>query len=111
MLWQKRRGLPSSKVHFLSDSKSESALIKTGVCAFVGLILVTDKVNDVTINIYSNIEASGDARCCPNNMLVRGTSEIFILNYDPPIMTTTGVYVDISVAGGGLCSYQVLYDE
>lgn len=111
MQWQKGRGSKSTEVHKLSEVKSESALIKTGICSFAGLILKTDNVNDVTVNLYDNIEASGSIRFCPNDMLIRGIAELSTLNYDPPIQGKTGIYVEISVAGGGSCSYQVVYDE
>lgn len=111
MKWQRGRGSNPSEVHVLSAVKSADALIKTGVCAFAGLIVVTDGSNDITVNIYDNIEASGTKKLCPTDMLIRGAAETFTLSYDPPIICSTGLYVDISIAGGGSCSYQVVYDE
>ena len=111
MQWQKGRGSQPTEVHKLSALKSTNALIKTGACAFAGLILVTDNVNDIIINVYDNIEASGSKRFCPADMLIRGVAEVFTLNYEPPIQGKTGIYVEISVANGGSCSYQAVYDE
>lgn len=111
MQWQKGRGSKPTEVHKLSESKTASALIKTGACAFAGLIVVTDGTNEVTVNIYDNIEASGSDRFCPTDMPIRGAAKVFTLDYEPPIQGKTGIYVKISIAGGGSCSYQVVYDE
>ena len=111
MQWQKGRGSKPTEVNKLSEPKTAMALIKTGVCSFAGLFLKTDNLNDITVNLYDNVEASGNARCCPNDTLIRGIAELFTLTYDPPIQGKTGIYVEISVAGGGSCSYQVVYDE
>lgn len=110
MKWQRGRGSLPSEVHILSNLQNANALIKTGSCAFAGLIVVTDGTNNVTVNIYDNTEASGTKRFCPEDMLIRGGVETFTLSYDPPVKGATGIYVKISVANGGSCSYQVVYD-
>ena len=111
MQWQKGRGSLPTEVYMISVVKSASALIKTGKCAFAGFIVVTDGINEVTVNIYDNTEAAGDDRFCPVDMLIRGAAKVFTLDYNPPIQGKTGIYIQISVANGGSCSYQAVYDE
>jgi hypothetical protein len=84
----------------------------TGPGAFGGIILLTDGTNNVTVNIYDNDKPLPDGnKLIPTNTVFTGTTRIWALGYDPPTPVSLGVYVTISVAGGGTCSYQILYDQ
>lgn len=90
--------------------QTESAAITTGAGLFYGIIVRTDGTNNVTLNIYDARSATG-TRLTPANIVISGTSyqSGWAFSLDPPITYTSGVYVSVSVAGGGTCSYDVLY--
>ena len=82
----------------------------TGECAFHGIVLKTDGSNNVTLNIYDNTAASG-TKLIPTDFVVPGSDYYF--GYSPPkaIKCSNGVYISVSVAGGGSCAFQVFYDN
>ena len=82
----------------------------SGQSAFYGLIVKTDGSNNVTINVYDNTAASGTA-LIPTNTVIAGSDRTWALSYNPAIKCSTGIYVAISVAGGGTATYQVQYDK
>jgi len=103
-------GAGQVQVTQISDPAASSAAAATGQAAFYGIIIKTDGTNNVTLNIYDNIAASGK-KLVPTDIVVLGTARIWALSYSPAIKCLTGIYVSVSVAGGGTCTYQVLYDK
>jgi hypothetical protein len=93
----------------ISTPASASAAAVTGTAAFYGIIIKTDGTNDVTLNIYDNTSAAGK-KIVPTDIVVSGSQKVWTLSYAPAIKCVNGIYVSISVAGGGSATYQVLYD-
>jgi hypothetical protein len=87
-----------------------SSAAVSGACLFYGITVITDGTNNVTLNIYDNTAASG-TRLIPTNFIIPGIDRYFGYKPPLPIRCTNGIYVSVSVAGGGTCSYQVLYDR
>lgn len=97
-------------VHFITAPASYSSVAVTGAAAFGGILVKTDGTNNVTLNVYDNTSATGRL-LIPADTIVLGTARLWALSFEPPVSATTGIYVTISVAGGGAASYQVIYDQ
>ncbi len=93
-----------------SSVQTASASIATGRGLFYGIIVRTDGTNAVTLNVYDSGAANG-TKLTPANLVINGASFVsgWSLGLDPAVTYTSGIYVSVSVAGGGACSYQVLY--
>lgn len=94
----------------VTQPATESALAVEHECVFNGLIIKTDGVNDVTINVYDNDEASGN-RLLPSDVVILGSVGFCTIGVAPGIDVVNGVYVSVSVAAYGDVEYQVLYDD
>ncbi len=79
--------------------------------AFYGLIFRTDGTNNITLNVYDNASEASGTKLVPTDVIILGSSRLWTLSIDPPIAAANGIYVSISIAGGGATSYQVLYDD
>lgn len=99
--------LLASKV---TQPASVSGPAVTTECVFNGLIIKTDGINDVTINVYDNDEASGN-RILPSDIVILGAVGLCSIGFNPGIDVRNGVFVSIGVAGYGAFEYQVLYDD
>lgn len=93
----------------ISDVEAASASVVSGDCVFHGIVVSTDGSNDVTLDIYDNTVASGN-RLIPNNTVITASQRAWSFSVDPPIWCRHGIYVNVSVAGGGTCKYIVYYD-
>lgn len=93
-----------------SSIQTESKAITAGAGLFYGIIVRTDGTNDVTLNVYDGKSAAG-TKLVPTNIVIDGASYVqgWSFSTTPAITYTGGIYVDVSVAGGGACSYQVFY--
>lgn len=94
----------------LTSPAAASALAVTGRSAFYGIIVRTDGVNAVTLNVYDNTEASG-SKLIPTDTVIPGNVNLAMIEFGTPILAENGIYVSASVAGGGSASYQVQYDQ
>jgi len=103
-----RAGGKPVNVQYITEPQSSSGVAVSGKCAFGGIIVKTDGINDVTVNVYDNTTNSGK-KLIPENTVIRGDSYIDGIGYDPPVYTENGVYVEVDTAGE--CSWQVLYDR
>jgi hypothetical protein len=96
----------------ISDIKTASAIIYTGLCGLGGIIIRTNKVVDVTLNIYDGIDNTGKLVSLPDLVLKRkANNNIWTLNYSPAIECINGIYVEATVPIGGAIDYQVVYEE
>jgi hypothetical protein len=97
---------PQIMAQKISSPRTVSARMLTGKAVYYGIIIKTDGSNDITINIYDD----NGQYLIPNNFIIKGT------DYSKGILFPGGIGIDglvvnISVAGGGSCSYQVVYDQ
>lgn len=74
-------------------------------CIFRSILVNTDGTNNITLNIYDNLAASGK-RLCPTDWIILGTSRTWI--YSPELLCNNGVYVEVTTSGAVV--YQVIYD-
>ena len=105
-------GQNGTLVQYLTHTvpRAASGYVKSGPVAFQGLLVKTDNVNDVEFSVYDSTSNAG-ILLIPDAFSVPGTANLWSFSLDLPIMAWTGIYVYMSVAGGGTAKYQVLYDE
>ena len=84
--------------------KTADALIGTGIGLISGILIETDKTNDVTVVLYDNTAASGTIVF---KALVPGTDDTRLFSFNNPIRTTTGIYVDVTGTGAAYTIYTV----
>ncbi len=101
-------GQPTSQ---WSADQTASALIVSGPCVLHGIVVKTDGTNDVTLTIYDNTSAAGTTKLLPASTVVDGANTPWAAGTTPPALMANGIYVSISVAGGGSASYTVQYDQ
>jgi len=103
------------KYHQLTRHYSQSRNVINFPCVFGGIIITAqNQAQDVvlTLNIFDSQVAVGNRLCPPDLIKVfpRAMDNYFTLSYEPPILASNGVYVQIASVGGGLVRYQVVYD-
>ena len=92
-----------------SAVKTASALIYTGNALFQGILIATDGTNAVTLDVYDGT-TTGGTKVIPQTVIPSSsTNRSWALSIDPGLLVRTGIYVAISVAGGGSASYTVYY--
>lgn len=94
-----------------SAVKTASAEITSGKSTFIGILVTNDGTNAVTINIYDNTSGSGTKIVPTLYISASASTRNWALDVSPGLKANTGIYVDVSVAGGGTCEYQVFYGE
>ena len=102
-------GKVPAQINQVSEVLTASGQAYLGKCAFRSVNVVTDGTNAVTLNVYDATSATGK-KLIPTNTYIAGTSRTWSWEYGTGIEVSTGVYVQISVAGGGSCSVIVAYD-
>ena len=93
-----------------SETKTGDALIVRGQGSFLGIILVTDGANAVTLNIYDNYTASGK-KLIPTDTVITtsATDRIQAIGFSAKdVNYYKGIYVDITCVG--TVSYMIYYD-
>jgi len=103
-------GTGQVQVSKITAPAASSGSAVSGQSAFFGLVVKTDGINNVTINVYDNTAASGTA-LIPTDTVIAGSDRTWALSYNPAIKCTNGIYVSLTVAGGGTATYQVQYDK
>ncbi len=88
---------------------ADQAAVYTGRGLFKGMLITTDGTNNVTVSVYDNTANSG-TKIIPT-FVALGSSYTTAVSYDPGVAFATGISVDVTIAGGGTASYQVLYDK
>ena len=102
------------QVSGLSATGSSSGIAVSGACAFYGILVIPDGTNDVTVKVWGNTAATGAVLI--DSYTVKGTTGAHSIGFMPAInkvagTAITGVYVSISVANGGTCTWKVQYDK
>jgi hypothetical protein len=93
-----------------STTKTDSAAIITtsGFCG--GITVITDGTNTATVDIYDNASAASGTKIIPTWYVTSSsTNRAQTYNIFPPVKVNNGIYVNLSVAGGGSASYMVYY--
>jgi len=103
-------GKPPEKIDVLTQPSASSGVAVTGACVFKGIIFKTDGTNDVTVTVYDNTSASGN-KLTPESFVIEGSARVFALSYEPGVLAVNGIYVAMSVAGGGEASFQVKHTQ
>ena len=79
--------------------KTADALVHTGTSYLYGIVAATDGTNSVTFKTYDNTEATG-TKAHPDWIAVTSsTNRMAVLSFDPPLVMSTGIYIDITTAG------------
>ena len=95
-----------------SGAKTASAVIFARPCSFAGLTIATDGTNAVTVDVYDNATAATGTKLIPTWIVpTSSANRIAALEFLHMKRCENGIYVNISVAGGGACSYTVDYIE
>ena len=93
-----------------SPTKTASAAIITEAGFFYGLTIVTDGTNTATVDVYDNASGASGTKLIPTWIVPSSaTSRVQTYNLYPPVIVANGIYVNLSVAGGGTASYMAYY--
>jgi hypothetical protein len=89
-----------------SGEKTADALIMSGSGWFHQILVTPDGTNAVTVTVYDNTSGSGTKVIETMTFAGDGGTQA-----TPPIWIycSTGIYVDVTVAGGGSVAYAALY--
>lgn len=98
-----------TRVGVQSEPTGTSKVHYTGKCAFYEILITTDGTNAVTLNIFDNNAASGKRIGNPN-MIIAGAENNWTYSPVLPRLCQTGIYIQLSVSGGGICRASVEYD-
>jgi len=80
-------------------------------CMFHGIVVITDGTNAVTVKGYDNASAASGTSLFPDWVVTTsGTDRAQTLSFIPPVYCANGVYIDVTVGGGGSVSYVVYYE-
>jgi hypothetical protein len=97
---------PPEYMNFTATLTDDAAAV-TGAGYLYGIVFVTDGSNALAVDVYNSLSAAG-TKLVPTLQLA-ASPRIQTLNFDPPIPYSLGVYVDVTVAGGGTIAYMVYY--
>jgi hypothetical protein len=90
-----------------TDEFSSSALTVSGAGVFYGVLVCTDGVNDITLNVYDGLTASG-SKLLPSDVVVAGWTNLVSIYSDNGLVVDNGIYV--SAVTSGTYTFQVYYD-
>jgi|WetSurMetagenome_2_1015567.scaffolds.fasta_scaffold31242_4 hypothetical protein len=97
---------PPEYMNFTATLDDDAAAV-TGAGYLYGIVFVTDGSNALACDVYNALSATG-TKLVPT-LQMAASPRIQTLNFDPPIPYSLGVYVDVTVAGGGTIAYMVYY--
>lgn len=92
-----------------SALQTGDALIISGRAEFHGITITGDGTNAVTVDIYNNIEKSGEKITPTLNFSQSATSKTQAYSVNPPVRCNTGIYVDITTSG--TASYVIYFSR
>lgn len=91
-----------------SAEKTGDAAIVTGSGDFLGIMVVPDGTNDVTVSVYNNTAASGN-ELIPT-FICSGSTDACVVGFEKgENQYNTGIYVDITTSG--TVTYMVYYSS
>lgn len=76
-------------------------------CIYYGISVKPDGINDVVLNIYDSLDASGD-RLLPSEISIPAASRLTSFMSQAGLWCYNGIYVDVTCSG--IYEYQVYYD-
>lgn len=91
------------------SKKSSSDVVYTGRCKLYGILIGTDGTNDPTVTVFDNTSAAG------NEVIPTVTYDASLQGLSGAtmpgegILCKNGIYVEISVGGGGSVEVVILY--
>lgn len=88
-----------------SAVKTADALIATGWAEMHGLVISTDGLNSVTMDIHNGTTSAG-AKIAPT-ITFPATPVTQAISFNPPVSCSNGIYINITT--GGTLSYTVYY--
>ena len=95
-----------------SIGNTADAAVTTGPGYLKGLIVHTDATNACTVSVYDNTAASGTKLFSTWTVTTSATDRTQALSFDDKeVPYGTGIYVDITVGGGGTCTYDVYFES
>ena len=98
-----------AQVCFPSGNKTADAALYTGRGTLCSIVITTDGTNDCSVILYDNTAASGTAilptMTCPGDSSTSGVNTCVLSNIN--LGFSTGLYADMTVGGGGSCTYNV----
>lgn len=97
---------PSEWMHQTATLTADAAAA-SGEGYLYGIVIVTDGTNAPTVAVYDNSSAEG-TKLVPDLSLA-ATPRVQTLSLEPSVPFNTGVYVDVTVGGGGTIAYMVYY--
>ena len=92
---------------------SSSAIVASGAGWFLGIIVVTDGTNAVTLDVYDNGSAASGTKLIPQTVVTTSsTNRVFAIGFDADdksgdVYFYNGLYVNVTCAG--TVSYMVYY--
>lgn len=96
-------------VSYGSGNRTADALIFQGEGLFYGIGLTGDGTNATTVSIYDSLTGTGTLLF--PTFVVAASPATQTLNINPPVRFNTGLFIDITVAGGGTTNYVVYYSR
>ena len=91
------------------STKTADAAITSGRVDFHGITVTPDGTNAVTVAIYDNTTGSGSKLAPSMTFAGNGGTQFYAPPY--PKACLNGIYVDVTVAGGGTVEYTVDYEK
>jgi hypothetical protein len=103
---------PSDFVRYTAIYTADQTSIKAAPGYFFGITVMTDGTNACTVVTYDNTTNAGANKLHPDWVVTTSATDR-AKTYSPPypLAYDTGISVDITVGGGGTCSYQILYQD
>lgn len=94
----------------VSKGKTADALIYTGAGYLYGFTVTTDGTNTVTVAVHDDTTNGVGTKLIKDTVVTTSSSNREQwFGFDPPLPFNTGIYVDITVGGGGSVTYDVFY--
>jgi hypothetical protein len=101
----------SASVMIPSITQTASAAILSMRGYFHGITVMTDGTNTTTVDVYDNTAGSGRKLIPTWIVPSSATNRAQTYNLSPPVPVSKGIYVVVSVAGAGTCSYMAYYSN
>lgn len=90
---------PEEFLQFSTVKSADANAVLTGAGYLYGIVAATDGSNSVTFITYDALTATG-TKVHPDWIATSSaTNRIAVLSFDPPVVISTGISVDITTAG------------